>query len=138
MTKESTDLLFKSYRKLFPPDEVVNDITKNLIGSFGFEVREGWFNLLNELFVRMEKLQFEDDPFYIVQVKEKFAGLRVYTTHGTDELYNLLEEYENLSYTICENCGSQGKVTGQHWLVTLCDKCVKYREDELMKMRITK
>jgi hypothetical protein len=98
--------------------------SKNLIGSFGFECGDGWFNLLNELFTRMEKLQDKEDPFYIIQVKEKFAGLRVYTTHGSNELYLLVEEYEKISYTVCENCGSSATVQNDGgWLRTLCEKC---------------
>jgi len=130
MTKENSDLLFTSYRSLFPATYGVDNIP---LESYAFDVGDGWFNLLNELFTRMEMMKDGngDYDFVITQVKEKFAGLRVYTSAGSDALYSLLDEYEYMSYTVCELCGSQGKVTGKYWLVTLCDKCLAKRESKI-------
>ena len=56
------------------------------------------------------------------QVKEKFATLRFYMTSATDEMYDLIHEYENKSGKICEECGSgEGKLRNDGWLSTLCD-----------------
>ena len=61
------------------------------------------------------------------QMKEKFAGLRLYMTSFTDEIDELISEAEKKSYTICEECGEPGEVKGQGWLVCLCDKCDEIR-----------
>ena len=57
------------------------------------------------------------------QVKEKFGGLRFYMTCGTDEIYNLIEEAEALSYKTCEVCGKPGEERPSGWIHTLCDYC---------------
>ena len=59
------------------------------------------------------------------QVKEKFGLLRFYMTSATDEMYDLIREYENKSAHICEGCGAPGKLRGDTWYVTQCDGCAK-------------
>ena len=63
------------------------------------------------------------------QVKEKFALLRFYMTSSTDEMQDLIDEYENKSASVCEDCGSlQGKLRNGGWLRTLCDGCDDLRK----------
>ena len=57
------------------------------------------------------------------QVKEKFGGLRFYMTHGTDEIFKLVNEAEALSYKTCEECGKPGEGRSDGWVHTLCDTC---------------
>jgi hypothetical protein len=57
------------------------------------------------------------------QIKEKFGGLRFYMTCGTDEIFDLVEEAEELSYKICEECGKPGKERDGGWIHTHCDDC---------------
>ena len=57
------------------------------------------------------------------QVKEKFGGLRFYMTCGTDEIFNLIDEAEELSYKTCEECGKPGEEKDTGWIRTLCDYC---------------
>lgn len=87
-------------------------------------VREGWYSLIEEL---LDKLNVvcEDKHIYIQEVKEKFGGMRVWAEGDTtDEVWNLIEEYENKSYTICEVCGKPGKYRDElAWKQTLCDHC---------------
>lgn len=53
-----------------------------------------------------------------MQIKEKYGGLRLY---GASSLESLLED---LSYHICEECGSMEEVgQTQGWIKTLCKKC---------------
>ena len=59
-----------------------------------------------------------------MQIKEKFGGLRFYVDSATDKIYNMIDEAEKKSYTICEVCGKSGKeyhIKG--WTMTLCKKC---------------
>ena len=108
--------------------------------GFGLECGEGWYDLLDELCTKIEEeLDRTNDskneyPFQIDQIKEKFGGLRFYVSGGTDKTYDLINEYEEKSYTICEICGSNGKeydVRG--WITTLCEKCVL---PQLMKWKL--
>jgi len=98
---------------------------------WGFDVGNGWFDLIWDLSARLEKLIFlftlehpaESYP-RASQVKEKFGGLRFYMTSATDEMWDLIDEAEGKSYTICEDCGQPGKERPGGWIKTLCDRCL--------------
>ena len=68
----------------------------------------------------------------VVQVKEKFGGLRFYVNAATDEHYNYINFAESMSYRICEVCGSPGKRYTDGWHQVLCDTHAKEdgREEE--------
>lgn len=93
---------------------------------WGFEVGEGWFDLISELLVNIKKQKL-NKQFKIVQIKEKFGGLRVYVRHGREEVFNLIDEAEKKSYEICETCGKPGKLRLDSWHKVSCDKCHKKR-----------
>lgn len=58
-----------------------------------------------------------------VQVKEKFGGLRFYYSGGDDYIRGVVDMAENMSYKICEDCGSPGKTRNMSgWIKTLCTK----------------
>ena len=57
------------------------------------------------------------------QVKEKLGGLRFYMTCGNDEIFDLINKAEALSYKTCEECGKPGEQRGPGWIYTLCDYC---------------
>lgn len=57
----------------------------------------------------------------VVQVKEKFGGLRFYTYHSTAEFNELIRQVEDESYRTCEECGAAGVLDQSHyWVKTLC------------------
>lgn len=91
---------------------------------FGFECGKGWYNLIDELCQKIKDTNPPED-FEIIQVKEKFGTLRVYTNYSTKEIEELITEAENKSAVTCEVCGDVGKETGDYWIRTLCEKCVK-------------
>ena len=68
----------------------------------------------------------------VVQVKEKFGGLRFYVNAATDEHYNYITFAESMSYRICEVCGSPGKRYTDGWHQVLCETHAKEdgREEE--------
>jgi hypothetical protein len=86
-------------------------------------VGEGWHELIRTL---EEKLNKIDPEFELLQVKEKFGGLRYYAnTSHTDEhdnFHQLISLAEEASSHLCEVCGEPGenKAT-RHWLKTLCE-----------------
>jgi len=101
------------------------DATKTSI-VYGFEIGPGWKKVVND---GLEKLSKEVkskgiNDFRIVQIKEKFGELRIYTNWSTDELDTILEDLETTCITTCEKCGSdQGKFRGDGWLRVTCDNC---------------
>lgn len=106
---------------------------------WGFEVRDGWYQLLYDLSSKLEpliakyKAEMDADPnlneddkkWYprASQVKEKFGTLCFYMTSATDEMYQLISEAENRSAEICETCGKPGKLRSSGWIACQCDEC---------------
>lgn len=90
--------------------------------SFGWECGKGWYNLIAELIDKIAEL----DNLKLVrvqQIKEKFGGLRFYISNGTDEIYKLIDEYEDKSYKTCEGCGAPSTKKTSGWICYLCNKC---------------
>ncbi len=83
-------------------------------------VGEGWSLLIENLIVDLDHLGWNGT---IMQVKEKFGGLRFYIGSATDEIFKRVHQAEEDSYSICEYCSQPGRCTGPGWLRTLCDKC---------------
>lgn len=68
--------------------------------------------------------QFQLEYPRAAQVKSKFAQLRLYLTHGTKEMYDLIHEYEEKSAKVCELCGKPSKIRNHKgWYIGLCDEC---------------
>ena len=87
-------------------------------------VGQGWAKLIDRLF------DAKPQDTVIIQVKEKFGGLRFYTDESTEEFQNLIDEAEEESYKTCQNCGTAGTLnTDRYWVVTLCTKCLLKREN---------
>ena len=83
MNEENTVKLIEIAGPLFPPQPV--DPRQNLM-CFGFECGDGWFKVLEECFTALRRVREVGiaPKLTLVQVKEKFGGLRVYLA-GEDE-----------------------------------------------------
>ena len=85
-----------------------------------FNVGNGWLGILERLFETLIRLGWDKS---FINVKEKFGGLRFYINEGSDEIYNTISKYEELSYKTCEYCGDEGiTINKKGWLITCCDK----------------
>lgn len=80
--------------------------------------------MLKELGDAVHKLpKIDRRDFRIMQIKEKYGSLQVYTNYGTNEIYDVLAKYEDLSYRICIDCGKHAtKLTGGY-ILPYCDEC---------------
>ena len=86
-------------------------------------VGKGWWPLIRVLW------KYKPDNINIVQVKEKFGVLRVYTDCINDRYDAVIDALETLSSRICEGCGAKGRLdTSHYWMQTLCKSC-KAMED---------
>jgi ribosomal protein L37AE/L43A len=102
---------------------------KNNLMSFGFECEKGWYPLICELLRKLNELPEE---IYLLQVKEKYAGLRVYISSQTEIPEDIIRKYEILASHVCEHCGefyTAKERNKNHWYKTLCDKCNKRWQD---------
>ena len=103
-------------------------------------VGEGWHQLIREL---EEGLNAIDPDFELLQVKEKFGGLRYYAqTHLVNDsaqlrFHELINKAESKSVTVCEQCGEPGDVRAGTfgWLKTLCDDHQAERMEQDRKMK---
>lgn len=115
------------------------------IGTVCWEFGYGWDNLiemlaaaLNAEIDRDPSLLNEDTPFRIVQMKEKFASLRIYSENGNHRTEGVIRMVEKMSSGVCEVCGEVGFLSRSDvgkggWLKTLCGECcvpLQYRRVE--------
>ena len=114
-----TDLDFSVFRKEFP-------ILFGGYRAYEPEIGQGWFYLLWDLCVTLEGFAHrrirEGLPLMqIVQVKEKWGGLRCYLDHATQEAIDLAQAASLRSETVCEACGRPGNLRPiGGWFKTLC------------------
>lgn len=79
---------------------------------------DGWNDLIRDLATELSTLPIS---WEIVQIKEKFGGLRFYINSDDWEITNpILRKYEMLSFQTCEVCGEPGTPTDTYWIRTLC------------------
>jgi hypothetical protein len=98
---------------------------RNNLMAFGREHDDGWNRLVDELIEKLDKLPEE---IKVLQIKEKFAGLRFYVYGASEKAHEIISLYEKYSYHICEYCGEfyTAKERLSHgWWKTLCDKHAK-------------
>ena len=60
----------------------------------------------------------------IVQLKEKFGGIRLYSNFASDELYDIIDKYEQISYKTCGVCGKPATKISKGWIYPYCDDCI--------------
>lgn len=94
--------------------------------SFG----PGWYELVYELSEKLEALilklpKLERENCYVVQVKEKWGGLRFYLSSSTTNIHRLISKTESQSRKICEDCGQPGEPRDGGWIRTQCLDCFK-------------
>lgn len=87
----------------------------------------GWIDLIRDLNTRLNEL----DPAYtVVQVKEKFGGLRFYLGDVNPdveaEVATAVTAAEASSYTICDECGEPGRLQRSRYIImTRCANCAR-------------
>jgi hypothetical protein len=85
-----------------------------------FVVGSGWNLLIKNLIQDLIRLGWNKE---VIQVKEKFGGLRFYINEGTDEIHQRIGQAELESMKTCEITGRPGKLrTDIGWYRTLCDE----------------
>lgn len=78
----------------------------------------GWKRLVEPLIEMCNRAHVE-----ILQIKQKFGGLRFYVGLAPAEVSEAIREAETRSFTICEECGERGQTLKRHeWLRTLCPR----------------
>lgn len=122
--------LVEKYPKLFgmyglPPEQSCM--------AFGMEHGDGWYWLLENL-CNCIQTHIDNNPHLeivqpvFLQVKEKYASLRIYHGGGDEYIDGKISFAEHLSNHICEVCGTINNVETRErgtWIKTLCEECNK-------------
>jgi len=97
---------------------------------FGIECGKGWIPLIKPIIEYIDKynegIDNPNEKIHILQIKEKWAQLVIYVSHGTKELYDMIDKAEDESQYICECCGTRENLgTTQGYYMTICHDCCK-------------
>lgn len=91
-------------------------------------VEPGWNKAFGKQYLKELKKQLKKDKMLykwrITDIKEKFGTFRLYCNYGSDELYNIIRKYEELSWNTCIKCGKPATYTSKGWISPYCDDCV--------------
>lgn len=102
------------------------------------ECKEGWYPIINDLskqvneFAKAHQPNNTADPIInVVQIKEKFGGLRYYIDYhnlSDDDIYkveNMVRDAEDKSHKCCEDCGDPAEICSprRYWMKTICISC---------------
>lgn len=72
------------------------------------------------------------DQYRIMQIKEKFGGLRWYDNGAPKKVDEIIAKYSALSEKTCVRCGEPATKESAGWISPYCNKCA----DELEKKGI--
>lgn len=119
------DYTFEAFQKEFP------EMFENVY--CGFDLPKGWGPLVWNLCSVLKHRKL-DKAINVDQVKEKFGGLRFYTSsrvRGGDyagkyeQAEMLCWMYEYLSFSVCQDCSVMVGVEtkGPGWISSLCGSC---------------
>jgi hypothetical protein len=95
---------------------------------WGFTHDDGWFDIVWRLCEDLEPLVTEmgqagGRQFEVLQVKEKFGGLRFYVNCRKEEaIRQRIGAAAQESFRTCEVCGHPGTLREGDWIKTLCDE----------------
>ena len=92
---------------------------QNLDMLEAFDIGPGWYPLVSTLVDDLFAAGWDGE---VLQVKEKFGGLRFYISEVREDLSKIIFDAENESVTICDQCGGPGELRGEGYLSTRCEK----------------
>lgn len=85
-----------------------------------YEAPSGWDRLVYDLLVSLKSAGWTGE---VMQIKEKYGGLRFYATNIFPEHDLLIQAAEALAWRTCEHCGAEGFLHQLGtWVKTLCSK----------------
>jgi len=110
MSPENSQRLFERFPKLYQLEYL----------EWGFQIRDGWFDLMWELSLELEK-----HDVIVYCVKQKFASLRLSFYPPAGEMSSVIDAFEGRSLSTCEECGhTPSEIRNLNgYYVTLCDTC---------------
>ena len=89
---------------------------------------EGWRKAFgNMMMEELREVLIEEnflDGFRILEIKEKWGELRLYTNYHNDKIERIIKKYTTLSRNICILCGKPDThMTYSGWYSPVCEEC---------------
>ena len=114
------------------------EICKNLDAMD--DMPEGWKVAFGDLMLEEldEAIKEEglEGAFVVEQVKEKFGGLRFYTSPVNEKIDRIIDDYSYLSHNICIECGRPDVPTlNLSWISPFCEDCYNKFKDRWRESR---
>ena len=118
--------------------------------GYKYRYEETWLDCLPSGWRKVFGLQICEDlrnaikksnitNYAIEQVKEKFGTLCWYDENGNDEIRAITLKYSELTYRICQICGSPAEYVSKRWISYYCGKCVdKYHIEDVENIKSAK
>lgn len=112
---DGLDGIRRRFSRLYPPH---------------IDIGKGWYPILITLDAELTTI---DPTLRYVQIKEKFGGLRVYTTRPSEENWSAVRRAkrraQDEALRTCEQCGRAGTMHSRMgWYRTLCGSCAAESE----------
>ena len=93
------------------------------------DIPEGWRKAFGKELSKELRKQLKKDKqlytFRFAQIKEKWGLLYIYTQGCSEECWELLDKYEELSKEYCIYCGKKTKYETEGYILYLCEDCFK-------------
>ena len=120
MKQELTDQLIEKYHDMF--FEESRGTEKSTMHNNLIYCGDGWFDILMNLCEEIHAMRPK-----VMQIKEKFGGLRFYASFPKDyseQGWAEIRKAEEKASETCEDCGQPGEFRVRNgWRYTSCDKC---------------
>lgn len=145
-TEEQYDAFSKRMEEKYP------EMFANPYG--GFAVGPGWWPIIEALCSQISsytkwknntrdallkdnpykhKIPEAVEPVVVMQIKEKFGGLRFYYDGGDEHIGGMVRMAESWAARHCEECGKPGESRSGGWIRTLCDEHEAERQAQMKK-----
>jgi hypothetical protein len=84
----------------------------------------GWWPIIERLCEKLELMAKDCESLYFTDIKEKWGLLRVSIGAGPEAAYDAIDEAEDESGGVCEDCGDPGTTKAVNgWYRTTCKEC---------------
>lgn len=137
LTRKQNKELCEKYPFLVP----YNVFTGEVIHDYDYEYTEldnmpdGWRIAFGERLceeLRKELIEHNYlDKYRILDIKEKYGGLRWYDNGSPQSIHDIIHKYEDMSYRTCIVCGNPATKITTCWISPYCDKCLPSNEQSV-------
>ena len=127
--KEENKEMVEKHPYLLPRDFLGNEIEDyNYEFTYLDDMPQGWRVAFGEqMCEEIKEALVKADLLYeyrIEDIKEKFGALRWYGFGATDEVFEIICKYENISARTCIGCGKPATRITTEWILPYCDECI--------------